>query len=75
MYSVKSQQISFIDIFFLMLLSQLVEKLSAKSPDGPTKMKILAAIAEEHNVKWDPESFEEKESKPPEDLLVRLVQL
>ncbi|CAL9027716.1 unnamed protein product [Prunus brigantina] len=47
----------------------LVEKLSAKSPDGPTKMKILAAIAEEHNVKWDPESFEEKESKPPEDLL------
>ncbi|XP_008242434.1 PREDICTED: uncharacterized protein LOC103340768 [Prunus mume] len=47
----------------------LVEKLSAKSPDGPTKMKILAAIAEEHNIKWDPESFEEKESKPPEDLL------
>ncbi|CAN6541108.1 unnamed protein product [Malus baccata var. baccata] len=47
----------------------LVEKLSTKSPDGPAKMKILAAIAEEHNVKWDPESFEENESKPPEDLL------
>ncbi|KAM1062053.1 hypothetical protein ACFX14_026333 [Malus domestica] len=47
----------------------LVEKLSAKSPDGPAKMKILAAIAEEHNVKWDPEALEEKESKPPEDLL------
>ncbi|KAM5547459.1 putative secreted beta-glucosidase adg3 [Rosa sericea] len=44
----------------------LIEKLSTKSPDGPTKMKILAAIAEEHNVKWDPEAFEEK---PPEDLL------
>ncbi|PRQ23083.1 putative vacuolar protein sorting-associated protein Ist1 [Rosa chinensis] len=43
----------------------LIEKLSTKSPDGPTKMKILAAIAE-HNVKWDPEAFEEK---PPEDLL------
>ncbi|XP_004288917.1 PREDICTED: mucin-5AC [Fragaria vesca subsp. vesca] len=44
----------------------LIEKLSTKSPDGPTKMKILAAIAEEHNVKWDPEAYEEK---PPEDLL------
>ncbi|GLT79049.1 hypothetical protein SLA2020_505590 [Shorea laevis] len=47
----------------------LVEKLSAKAPDGPTKIKILSAIAEEHNIKWDPESFSEKESKPPNDLL------
>ncbi|KAF5726043.1 hypothetical protein HS088_TW23G00781 [Tripterygium wilfordii] len=47
----------------------LVEKLSAKAPDGPTKMKILREIAEEHNIKWDPESFEEKDTKPPEDLL------
>ncbi|GLT98647.1 hypothetical protein SLE2022_161440 [Rubroshorea leprosula] len=47
----------------------LVEKLSAKAPDGPTKIKILSAIAEEHNIKWDPESFSEKESKPPDDLL------
>ena len=52
-----------------------MEKLSAKSPDGPAKMKILAAIAEEHNVKWDPESLEEKEFKPPEDLLVRFIPL
>jgi vacuolar protein sorting-associated protein IST1 len=48
-----------------------VEKLSSKSPDGPTKIKILTAIAEEHNIKWDPMSFEEKDTKPPEDMLVR----
>ncbi|KAJ8750970.1 hypothetical protein K2173_016151 [Erythroxylum novogranatense] len=47
----------------------LVEKLSAKAPDGPTKIKILTTIAEEHNVKWDAKSLEEKEIKPPEDLL------
>lgn len=47
----------------------LVEKLSSKSPDGPTKIKILTAIAEEHNIKWDPMSFEEKDTKPPEDML------
>ncbi|XAR67102.1 hypothetical protein NMG60_11013537 [Bertholletia excelsa] len=47
----------------------LVEKLSAKAPDGQTKIKILSAIAEEHNIKWDPKSFEEKELKPPDDLL------
>ncbi|XVE54126.1 hypothetical protein DITRI_Ditri03aG0056200 [Diplodiscus trichospermus] len=47
----------------------LVEKLSAKSPDGPTKLKILTAIAEEHNIKWDPESFGAKESKIYDDLL------
>ncbi|KAH6818284.1 hypothetical protein C2S51_001887 [Perilla frutescens var. frutescens] len=40
----------------------LVEKLSATAPDGQTKIKILSAIAEEHNVKWDPKSFEEKSS-------------
>jgi len=48
----------------------LVEKLSAKAPDGPTKMKILAAIAEEHNIKWDPKSFEENDVKSSQDLLV-----
>lgn len=48
-----------------------MEKLSAKAPDGPTKIKILSAIAEEHNVTWDPKSFGEKDMKPPEDLLVR----
>ncbi|CAK7352690.1 unnamed protein product [Dovyalis caffra] len=47
----------------------LVEKLSAKAPDGPTKIKILTAIAEEHNIKWDPKSFGEKDTKPPEDML------
>lgn len=47
----------------------LVEKLSANAPDGQTKLKILTAIAEEHNVEWDPKSFGEKESKPYDDLL------
>ncbi|CAN0838856.1 IST1-like protein [Linum grandiflorum] len=46
----------------------LVEKLSAKAPNGPEKMKILSAIAQEHNVKWDPESFAD-DIKPSEDLL------
>ncbi|XP_028794519.1 uncharacterized protein LOC114750142 [Neltuma alba] len=41
----------------------LVEKLSAKAPDGPTKMKILTAIAEEHNIKWEPKSFGESDVK------------
>jgi hypothetical protein len=49
----------------------LIEKLSAKAPDVQTKIKILSAIAEEHNVKWDPNSLEEKDTSPPEDLLVR----
>ncbi|CAJ1951586.1 unnamed protein product [Sphenostylis stenocarpa] len=47
----------------------LVEKLSAKAPDGPTKIKILAAIAEEHNIKWEPKSFEENDVKSSQDLL------
>lgn len=47
----------------------LVEKLSAKAPDGKTKMRMLGAIAEEHGVKWDPKSVEEAESVPPNDLL------
>ncbi|KAG2712948.1 hypothetical protein I3760_04G150300 [Carya illinoinensis] len=47
----------------------LVEKLSAKAPDGQTKMKILSTIAEEHNVKWDPNSLEEQDTRPPEDIL------
>lgn len=50
---------------------QVVEKLSAVAPDVQTKSKVLNAIAEEHNIKWDSKSFEEKESKPAEDLLVR----
>ncbi|XP_024959072.1 rho GTPase-activating protein gacZ-like [Cynara cardunculus var. scolymus] len=47
----------------------LVEKLSAIAPDVQTKMKVLTAVAKEHNINWDPTSFEEKESKPPDDLL------
>ncbi|GMI97782.1 hypothetical protein HRI_003447500 [Hibiscus trionum] len=47
----------------------LVEKLSIKPPDGQTKLKILTAIAEEHNIKWDPESFGAKESKIYDDLI------
>ncbi|KAL2321368.1 hypothetical protein Fmac_030337 [Flemingia macrophylla] len=47
----------------------LVEKLSAKAPDGPTKIKILTAIAEEHNIKWEPKSFGENDPKSSQDLL------
>ncbi|KAK2645449.1 hypothetical protein Ddye_020644 [Dipteronia dyeriana] len=47
----------------------MVEKLSATAPDGPTKIKILSAIAEEHNISWDPDSFQGGDLKPPEDLL------
>lgn len=47
----------------------LVEKLSAKAPDSQTKIKILSAIAEEHNFKWDPNSLQEKDTKSNEDLL------
>ncbi|MED6218993.1 hypothetical protein PIB30_031680 [Stylosanthes scabra] len=47
----------------------LVEKLSAKAPDGPTKIKILSAIAEEHNIKWEHKSFGEDDVKPSQDLL------
>ncbi|KAG8376099.1 hypothetical protein BUALT_Bualt09G0028200 [Buddleja alternifolia] len=47
----------------------LVEKLSATAPDVQTKTKILSAIAEEHNIKWDTKPFEETDSVPPSDLL------
>lgn len=56
--------------FSPIMLLQLVEKLSATAPDGQTKVKILSAIADEHNVKWDPMSFGGKDSTPPSDLLV-----
>ncbi|KAL6523596.1 hypothetical protein OROGR_017199 [Orobanche gracilis] len=48
----------------------LVEKLSAMAPDVPTKTRFLSAIAEEHNVKWEPTSFGEKDSVPPNSRLV-----
>ncbi|KAI3801190.1 hypothetical protein L1987_29294 [Smallanthus sonchifolius] len=47
----------------------LIEKLSAVAPDLQTKIKVLSAVAKDHNIDWDPTSFEEKESKPPSDLL------
>ncbi|KAF8388852.1 hypothetical protein HHK36_025532 [Tetracentron sinense] len=47
----------------------MVEKLSARAPDGQTKIKILTAIAQEQNIKWDPDSFGEKDSRFPNDLL------
>ncbi|KAM0938238.1 putative vacuolar protein sorting-associated protein Ist1 [Dioscorea sansibarensis] len=47
----------------------LVEKLSARAPDGQTKVKVMTSIAEEHNIKWDPKSFEDQLQKPNEDLL------
>ncbi|XP_071697207.1 uncharacterized protein [Rutidosis leptorrhynchoides] len=47
----------------------LVEKLSAVAPNLQTKIKVLSAAAKDHNIEWDPTSFEEKESKPASDLL------
>lgn len=47
----------------------MVDKLSVLAPDGETKTKILKAIAEEHNVKWEPKSFEQN-NEPASDLLV-----
>ncbi|ESQ54292.1 hypothetical protein EUTSA_v10027451mg, partial [Eutrema salsugineum] len=46
----------------------LVDKLSAKTPDGPTKMRILMEIATEHNVTWEAESL--AESDPKETVLL-----
>ncbi|KAL5728852.1 hypothetical protein ACHQM5_001886 [Ranunculus cassubicifolius] len=47
----------------------VVENLSARTPDGQTKLKILSEIAKEHNIEWDPKAFGEKELQPPDDLL------
>lgn len=47
----------------------MIEKLSANAPDGQTKIKALKAIAEEHNIKWDPNSFGQSDVLPPDDLL------
>ncbi|ONK69994.1 uncharacterized protein A4U43_C05F29100 [Asparagus officinalis] len=47
----------------------VVEKLSARAPDVETKIKTLTAVAQEHNIKWDSEAFEEQLTKPQDDLL------
>ncbi|EOA15950.1 hypothetical protein CARUB_v10004047mg [Capsella rubella] len=41
----------------------LVDKLSVKAPDGPTKIKILTEIATQHNVTWEAESLVESDPK------------
>ncbi|XP_010447853.1 PREDICTED: uncharacterized protein LOC104730388 [Camelina sativa] len=41
----------------------LVDKLSVKAPDGPTKNKILTDIAAQHNVTWEAESLVESDPK------------
>ncbi|CDY43502.1 BnaA01g07420D [Brassica napus] len=41
----------------------LVEKLSVKAPDGPTKNKLLKEIATEHNVTWEAETLVEPDTK------------
>lgn len=46
----------------------LTEKLSAVAPDLPTKIKVLSAIAEEHNVVWDAKPLEQN-SVAASDLL------
>lgn len=43
--------------------------MSAKSPDGPTKVKILMEIAAEHNVVWEAQSFVEPDPKDTELLV------
>ncbi|XP_020105873.1 uncharacterized protein LOC109722289 isoform X1 [Ananas comosus] len=47
----------------------VVEKLSARAPDIETKLKILTAVAEEHNVKWEPKVIEEQIQQPIDDRL------
>ncbi|XP_010541020.1 PREDICTED: uncharacterized protein LOC104814600 [Tarenaya hassleriana] len=46
----------------------LAEKLSVKAPDGPTKVKILTEIAEQHNIKWEAKSLMETDPKDAEVL-------
>jgi len=48
---------------------QLVENLSTRAADGPTKIRILNEIAQQHNVKWQLSS-EENDEKLSHDLLV-----
>ncbi|KAF2538939.1 hypothetical protein F2Q68_00022547 [Brassica cretica] len=50
----------------------LVDTLSVKAPDGPTKNKILKEIATEHNVTWEPEYLVEPD--PKETVLMSTVE-
>jgi len=49
----------------------LVEKLSVKAPDAQMKLKILNAIAAEHDVKWEPKALEYEDPVMSMDLPVR----
>ncbi|CAN1802125.1 IST1-like protein, partial [Linum perenne] len=48
---------------------QIVELLSVRAPSLDIKLKLLKAIAEEHELDWDPAGSEAELSKPHEDLL------
>ncbi|XP_021751118.1 uncharacterized protein LOC110716795 isoform X2 [Chenopodium quinoa] len=52
----------------------LVEKLSVNAPDGQTKVKLLTAIAEEHNIKWEPNWFKDEDPVPSVDIPVAVTQ-
>ncbi|KAK9715780.1 hypothetical protein RND81_06G188800 [Saponaria officinalis] len=45
----------------------LVEKLSVNAPDGPTKIKNLKGIAEEHNIQWEPNWFKDEDTVSSSD--------
>lgn len=47
----------------------VIEKLSVRAPFAELKIKVLKAIAQEHNLQWDSSSTEEEFSKKHEDLL------
>ncbi|KAL4563844.1 hypothetical protein LXL04_027892 [Taraxacum kok-saghyz] len=47
----------------------MIEKLSTVAPDLHTKLKVLSAVAKEHNINWDPTLFEDTESKVSDELL------
>ncbi|XP_059066929.1 uncharacterized protein LOC131050106 isoform X2 [Cryptomeria japonica] len=47
----------------------VIEKLSARAPNGEQKLKVMKEIAKEHQIKWDPTESEKDLLKPPEDLL------
>lgn len=50
-----------------------MEKLSTGAPDVQRKIKTLTSIADEHNIKWDPNVVKEKLQKPHEGLKVNMV--
>lgn len=55
---------------FFIYYSQLIEKLSVKTPPGEVKLKILKEIAKEYQVEWDTTESETELLKPPEKLIV-----